>query len=154
MLFRSIGGSTGSTGGGIKLLRWVLIIKAIRRDLFAVVHPRAVRPVRLNGHTVDEDALQSVQKLTLVYLLVLTSGAVLIALDTAAAGLETTGLELIGIATTAIGNVGPAFGQFGPMGSFLALPTVSKLVMIGLMWVGRLEVIPVLVLLTRALWRG
>ena len=149
-----IGGSTGSTGGGIKLLRWVLIIKAIRRDLFAVVHPRAVRPVRLNGRAVDEDALQSVQMLTLVYLLVLTSGAVLIALDTAVAGLETTGLELIGIAATAIGNVGPAFGQFGPMGSFLELPTVSKLVMIGLMWVGRLEVIPVLVLLTRAFWRG
>ena len=149
-----IGGSTGSTAGGIKLLRWYLIIKAIRRELFTSTHPRAVRPVRLNGEPVDEDALQGVQSMTLMYLVVCAVGISIIAIDVARAGMSATGLELVSVGATAIGNVGPAFGQFGPMGSFLELPVVSKLVMVALMWFGRLEVIPVLVLLTRTFWRS
>ena len=149
-----IGGSAGSTGGGIKVIRWLVIIKASRRTLFLTANPDAVRPVRLGGQVIDEDAITAIVAFTFLYLLIFGIAVVLLSLDAArAAGFELTPLEAISASIATLGNIGPGFGSLGPFGSFLDFPVSSKLLMTLLMWLGRLEVIPVLVLFTGAFWK-
>jgi trk system potassium uptake protein TrkH len=149
-----IGGSGGSTGGAIKIVRWVVIVKAVRRELFTTTHPEAVRPIRLAGEVVDEDAVRGVMGFTLLYLLLFAVGTVLISLDVARIGYQINVLEAMSAVAATLGNVGPGFGSLGPFGSYLKFPNSSKLLMVFLMWIGRLEIIPVLVLLTSGYWRS
>jgi trk system potassium uptake protein TrkH len=147
-----IGGSAGSTGGGIKIIRWLVVLKGIRRQLFTTAHPNAVRPVRLGGKVVDEDVITSVYGFTLLYLLTFGVATVLFILDAGRVGLELTILEAASASLATIGNIGPGFGFLGPFGSYGAFPSTSKLLMIFLMWFGRLEIIPVFVVFTGAFW--
>jgi trk system potassium uptake protein len=80
-------------------------------------------------------------------------GAFVLVADAARVGLDLRLIDAVGAAATTLGNVGPAFGFAGPMGSFEPFSDVSTAVMVILMWVGRLEIIPVAVLLTRSYWR-
>ncbi|MFW5929033.1 MAG: TrkH family potassium uptake protein [Halobacteriota archaeon] len=148
-----IGGSAGSTGGGIKVIRWLVVLKAARRELYRTAKPDVVHPVRLGGQVVDEEAVRGIMGFTLLYLVLLGVGAVFIAVDSGRAGLDLTALEALSAALATIGNIGPGFGRIGPYGNFLFFPDTSKLLMVFLMWAGRLEIIPVLVLLTRSFWR-
>ncbi|MFA9517246.1 TrkH family potassium uptake protein [Halopenitus sp. H-Gu1] len=148
-----IGGSAGSTGGGVKVVRWLIIYKMLRRELFETAHPKAVQPIRLGGHVVDEDAIWGVVGFTLLYLILFAIGVLIIGLDAARVGIELTALEAIGASLATIGNIGPAFGRLGPFGSYLSLPPTTKLWMVFLMWIGRLEIIPVLVLFTGGFWK-
>ncbi|ADJ15555.1 TrkH family potassium uptake protein [Halalkalicoccus jeotgali] len=141
-----IGGSAGSTGGGIKVIRWLVILKTLRRELFVAAHPRAVRPVRLAGRVVDEDVIRGLVAFTFLYLLLFGLSAVFLSLDAARIGYELTPMEAITASLATIGNIGPGFGSLGPFGSYLAFSNVSKLLMTFLMWVGRLEIVPVLAL--------
>jgi trk system potassium uptake protein TrkH len=148
-----IGGSAGSTGGAIKPVRILLLGRILRRELDQTVHREAVVPIRFNGRVVDERTLRGVSVFVILYLIVFALGAFGIVLDSARAVTEVTPFEGISAAATALGNVGPAFGQFGPMVSFDPLTYVGKTIMIVLMWMGRLELLPVAVLLTRSYWR-
>ena len=148
-----IGGSAGSTGGGVKIVRWLVILKVSRRTLYQTIHPDAVRPIRLGGQIVDEDAIIPIVAFTFLYLFIFAVSAVLISLDAARVGLELTPLEAISASLATLGNIGPGFGMLGPFGSFLEFPATSRLLMTVLMWLGRLEVIPVLVLFTGAFWK-
>ncbi|MFB6303674.1 MAG: TrkH family potassium uptake protein [Haloferacaceae archaeon] len=147
-----IGGSAGSTGGGVKVVRWLVVVKSIRRQLFTTAHPNAVKPVRLGGHVVDEEVIRAIYGFTLLYLLTFGVATVLILLDAGRVGLELTVLEAISASLATIGNIGPGFGFLGPFGSYLEFPATSKLLMIFLMWIGRLEIIPVFVTFTGAFW--
>jgi len=147
-----IGGSAGSTGGGVKVVRWLVVIKGIRRQLFTTAHPDAIKPVRLGGHVVDEDVISAIYGFTLLYLLTFGVATVLLLLDAGRVGLEMTILEAISASLATIGNIGPGFGFLGPFGSYLEFPATSKLLMILLMWIGRLEIIPVFVIFTGAFW--
>ena len=149
-----IGGSAGSTGGGIKIVRWIVIIKSVKRELFTSIHPEAVSPVRLGGNAIDERAVRGIQAFTLVYMLCFGFGAALLMLDAARVGLDLSAFEGIAAAASTVGNVGPGFGRLGPMGFYEFFPVPSKLLMTFLMWIGRLEIIPVLVLLTSSYWRS
>lgn len=148
-----IGGSAGSTGGGIKVIRWLVVIKTLRRELLTTAHPEVVQPVRLGDYIIDEDVIQAIFAFTLMYLLLLGIATVLIGLDAGRVGLELSTLEAISASLATIGNIGPGFGLLGPFGSFLEFPATTKLLMIFLMWAGRLEIIPVLVLLTGPFWK-
>jgi trk system potassium uptake protein TrkH len=148
-----IGGSAGSTGGGIKIIRWVVVLKAAKRELVTAAHPEEVQPIRLGEHVVDEGAVRGVLGFTVLYLALFGVGAVLISLDAARVGLSLTTLEAISASIATLGNIGPGFGLLGPFGSFLQFPDTSKLFMIVLMWIGRLEIIPAMVLFTGAFWR-
>ena len=148
-----IGGSAGSTGGGIKVIRWLITLKVIRRELFQTAHPEAVRPVRLGGRVVDERTIRAVLAFTLLYFVLFAVGAVFIALDANRIGLDLTVLEAISGSLATLGNIGPAFGRLGPFGSYLDLPNSTKLLMIFLMWAGRLEIITVLTLFTGPFWK-
>jgi trk system potassium uptake protein TrkH len=146
-----VGGSAGSTGGAIKMVRWLIILKALKRELFTTVHPDAVSPIRLSGRPIDDRALRSIYGFTLVYLLLFIA-AVPVVLWLGYAGETLSALEAASAVAATIGNVGPGFGAVGPMNNYLGFPVPSKLLMVGLMWVGRLEIIPVLVVFTRAYW--
>jgi trk system potassium uptake protein len=142
-----IGGSVGSAGGGPKVVRHVLMAKYTLRELRRTLHPRAVLPVKLGGRVVPDQTMREVVVFMLFYILTFAVGAaIVIAL----------GADLVtGISGTAalIGNVGPGFGTVGPMGHFGDLHPVSKVVLTLEMWIGRLEVLTVLVLFRPEVWR-
>ena len=141
-----IGGSAGSTGGGIKVIRWLVVLKTLRRELYTTANPDVVRPVRLGGEVVDETVIRGILVFTMLYLLIFALAAVFIEVDTARVGEPLSGIEAIAASLATIGNVGPALGPLGPFGSYEFLPNTTKLLMIGLMWIGRLEIVPVLAL--------
>jgi trk system potassium uptake protein TrkH len=147
-----IGGSAGSTGGGIKVIRWLVVIKGIRRQLFVTAHPNAVKPVRLGGHIIEEEIIRTIYGFTLLYLLTFGVATVLLLVDAGRVGLEITILEVVSASMATVGNIGPGFGFLGPFGSYLEFPATSKLLMVLLMWIGRLEIIPVFVMFTGAFW--
>ncbi|WP_424014720.1 TrkH family potassium uptake protein [Halorubrum xinjiangense] len=145
-----IGGSAGSTGGGVKIVRWLIVGKAIRRELFTSAHPDIVQPIRLSGNIVDEDAIRSIMAFTILYLVLFGVSAVFLSLDAARIGIQLTMLESTSASLATIGNIGPGFGRLGPFGSYLFFPDTSKLLMVFLMWIGRLEIVPVLAVLISA----
>jgi trk system potassium uptake protein len=148
------GGAAGSTAGGIKVVRHLLIGRILRRELDQTVHPELVAPIRLNQTIVDERTLRAVLAFVLLYVGLFALGTLALMLDAARVDLDLRLLDAVAAAATTLGNVGPAFGFAGPMGSFEPFSDVSKGIMIVLMWLGRLEIIPVAVLLTRAYWRA
>ena len=149
-----IGGSAGSTAGSIKIVRWVVILKSLRRELFTTIHPDAVRPVRLGGRALDERAIRGIFGFTLLYLVIFFVAVVVVLADAARVGLTLSSFEAMSAVAATLGNVGPGFGLVGPMNSYLPFPPTTKLFMVLLMWMGRLEILPVAVLLTRAYWRS
>jgi len=148
-----LGGSAGSTGGSIKIVRWYVIVKSIRRELFTTAHPEAIRPVRLGGRPVDERAIRGIYAFTLLYLVLFFVATGLLFLDGVRTGGSLSVLETMSAVAATLGNVGPGFGAVGPMGSYLEFSDLAKLFMVGLMWIGRLEILPVLVVLTPEYWR-
>jgi trk system potassium uptake protein len=148
-----VGGSAGSTSGSVKVVRHLLMGKILRRELDQTLSPEVVLPIRFNGATVDERTLRAVAAFILLYVGAWVVGASVIAVDSAIVGAGLSPLDSIAASATALGNVGPGLGVTGPFGSFAPLGDVSKITMIGLMWLGRLEIVPVVVLLTRHYWR-
>ena len=149
-----VGGSAGSTTGSIKVVRHLLVGKVLRRELDQTVSPEVVMPIRLNGAAVDERTLRAIAAFILLYVGFWAVGRLghrdrLGDLRRRRSARSTRSR----VAASALGNGGPAFGITGPFGSFAPLGDVSKITMIVLMWLGRLEIIPVVVLLTRHYWR-
>jgi trk system potassium uptake protein TrkH len=148
-----VGSSAGSTGGSIKVVRHLLIGKVLRREIDQTVSPEFVMPIRLNRSPVDERTLRAIAAFILLYVGFWAVGAAVIAIDSAITGVGLGTIDALGTSATTLGNIGPGFGLTGPMGSFAPLGDVSKITLIGLMWVGRLEIVPVVVLMTRHYWR-
>ena len=148
-----VGGCAGSTSGSIKVVRHVLMGKSLRRELRQTVHPEEVVPIRLNSRVLDERTIRAATVFVLLYVGIFVLGAALIAVDTAFRGPDLRPIDAIAVAATTLGNVGPGLGIAGPLGTFEGFSDVSTVAMTILMWVGRLEVIPVVVLLTRRYWR-
>jgi trk system potassium uptake protein TrkH len=142
-----IGGCAGSAGGGPKVVRQVLIARYTLIELRRTLHPRGVLPVKLGGRVVSDDVMRSVLVFFLFYLLVFAVCTVIVI---------SLGADIVtGITATiaCLGNIGPGFNQVGPMGHYGDLPTLSKVTLTAAMWVGRLEVLTVLVLLRPEVWR-
>jgi trk system potassium uptake protein TrkH len=155
LLLMFSGASAGSTGGGIKIIRHLLLFKLVKRELEQTVHREAIVPVRASGRVVDEKALRSLIMFVLLYLFVFAVGSLGLVIDSERAGGETlSAFEAFGAAAACLGNVGPAFGFAGPYGSFEPFSDLSTLICTVLMWLGRVEIIPVVVILTRAYWRS
>jgi trk system potassium uptake protein TrkH len=148
------GGSAGSTAGSIKVVRHLVIGRVLRRELDQAMHPEYVAPVRVNRVAVDERTVRAVIAFVLLYVGIFVAGAVLLLLDAHRVDLELTPFDALAASATTLGNVGPAFGFAGPMGSFEPFSDVSTAIMTGLMWIGRLEIVPVVALFTRAYWRA
>jgi trk system potassium uptake protein TrkH len=149
-----LGGSAGSTGGAVKMVRWLVLLKTLKRELFVTVHPDAVEPLRLGGQVLDERGVRGIYAFTAIYFALFVVGSAFVAIDTGRVQETVTAFEAMSAVAATLGNVGPGFGIVGPMNSYLAFPNTTKLLMVGLMWVGRLEILPVLVLVTRSYWRS
>jgi trk system potassium uptake protein TrkH len=146
--------SAGSTSGGPKLVRHVLIGRMLRRELEQTVHPELVSPIRLDRRVVDERILRGAVVFVLLYVALFALGTLGLVVDSARAGVDVTPFDAVAAAATTIGNVGPGLGFAGPYGSFEPFSDLSKAIMIVLMWLGRLEIVPIAVLLTRSYWRA
>ena len=147
-LLMFIGGCAGSAAGGPKVVRHVLMARVTIRELRRTLHPRAILPVKLGGRVVPERILRDVQVFVLFYLLTFAVGAALVVFF---------GADLVTGITASIaclGNIGPGFETVGPMASFAHLHPVSKIVLTLEMWIGRLEVLTVLVLFRFEAWRS
>ncbi len=147
ILVMFIGACAGSTGGGIKVVRILVLLKHSRNELFKALHPRAVRSVKFNNKNVPEEIISSIVSFVVIYLLVFVSSALI---------LSVLGMDIITSITASIatlGNIGPGLNVVGPMGSFDPIPPLGKLVLIANMWIGRLEVYTVILLFTPEFWK-
>jgi trk system potassium uptake protein TrkH len=147
-----VGGCAASTAGSIKVARHLLIARVIGREVVRTVHPELVRPVRLNRSIVDEQALLAVITFVLIYALVFVIGAAVLTLEAAFRGPDMGVLEIVFASASTLGNAGVGLGPAGASGSFASFGDPSTVAMTLLMWVGRLEILPVFVLLRRSYW--
>ncbi|MFN8204350.1 MAG: TrkH family potassium uptake protein [Solirubrobacteraceae bacterium] len=154
LLLMFIGASAGSTGGSIKVVRHLLLFRIVRRELMTAAHTDMVVPVRVNGVAIDERALRSAVGFVALYLLTFALGSLglVIVAQHAHSGLGV--FEAIGASASCLGNVGAGFGFAGPFGSYAPFSDLSTAILTAQMWLGRVEIIPVIVLLTRSFWRG
>lgn len=142
-----VGGCAGSAGGGIKVIRTLFGLKYLRREITQIIHPQAVLPIKIDQKTLPEDIQRQIIGFLFFYIVILVCSSL------AVTAIEGDGaIGLVGTAAT-IGNIGPGFGQIGPMGSFGGLSTLTKLIFIFNMVVGRLELIPFLAMLHPDFWR-
>jgi trk system potassium uptake protein TrkH len=154
LLLMFLGASAGSTGGSIKVIRHLLMFRIIRRELEQAVHREIVIPVRLNRSVVDDRALRGIVAFIVLYMGIFALGALGLVVDARRATVDVQSFEALGAAAACLGNVGPAFGFAGPFGSYAPFSDLSTGILTGLMWLGRLEIVPVAVLLTRGYWRA
>ena len=146
------GGSVGSAAGSIKIIRWYVIKRVISRELYQDVHPSAVVPIKTSTEILDEDTVQGLLAFTLLFLVLFAVSTVLLYFDTVRTGLDLSPLEATSMAMATLGNIGPGFGIVGPMNGYLPFSHAAKLYMSFLMWIGRLEILSVLVILTPSYW--
>jgi len=142
-----IGGSAGSTGGGMKCVRILLLLKQGRRELSRLIHPHGVIPVRLGGQVVSDGVIQSVWGFFFLFILVFILASVIMSL---------LGLDIItafvSVAAT-INNIGPGLGAVGPMDNYTSIPVIGKWILIFCMLVGRLELYTIIILLVPEFWK-
>ena len=143
-----LGGSAGSTSGGIKVVRHLVLIKNGFLEFKRTLHPSAILPLRYNNKSVSGDIVFNVLGFFILYMLSFIVGSL---------GFALLGLDFessIGVAASSLGNVGPALGEFGPSNNFIEMPTAGKLWAAFLMLIGRLELFTVLILFTPFFWRN
>jgi trk system potassium uptake protein TrkH len=149
-----VGGCGGSPTGALKIFRLILVTRVATREISSTVHPEMMIPVRLSGRVVPDRVVRGAVAYTLLYLGVFVLGTVAILVDVARGSSTVSLLEAVSAAAATIGNVGPGFGFLGPMGSYEPFSDLSTGILTVLMWAGRMELLPVLVLLTRSYWRA
>jgi trk system potassium uptake protein TrkH len=149
-----VGGCAGSTAGSIKVVRHLVLARLLGREVTRTVHPELVSPVRVNGSIVDHQAQLAVISFVLIYLGVFVAGTAVLALDAAFDGKpDPAALDLIYASASTLANAGVGLGAAGATGSFATFGDASTIAMTVLMFVGRLEILPVVVLLRRSYWR-
>jgi trk system potassium uptake protein TrkH len=142
------GGCAGSTGGGIKIVRHLLLFKNSLLELKRLIHPRAIIPVRYNNHSVPQEIISNVLAFFLFYIFIFIVGSII---------MTTLGLDFmsaIGSVATSLGNVGPAIGTVGPTDNFSHIHWAGKWVLSFLMLLGRLELFTILVIFSPAFWKS
>jgi len=141
------GGSTGSTSGGIKIARHLIVLKNIKSVFIRLNHPNALAPIKLNGKVVNESTNNSILSFVILYLFLFIIGTVIVV---------GTGVDPVTSASsvaTCMAGIGPGLGQVGPMGNFAHLPEIAKVVLSLLMIIGRLEIITVFTLFSKSFWK-
>ncbi len=141
------GGCAGSTTGGIKVVRILLLAKYGYRELFRSLHPKAILPVRLGRKMVPQNVMESILSFFILYIFIF----VIASLIMSALGMDV--ISATSAAATTLGNVGPGFNLIGPAMHFGDVHPIGKLVLILCMWIGRLEIYTVVVLLIPEFWK-
>ena len=147
MMLMMVGACAGSTGGGMKVARLLLLLKSLRRNIRQVLHPSTVRVIRSNGSVVDETVVRNTNAYLAAYVIIMVISVILISLD----GFSVT--TNISAVFACFNNIGPGLEAVGPTCNFAGFSILSKLVLILDMLAGRLEIFPILVLFARSTWR-
>ena len=143
------GSCASSAGGGVKIVRWLLILKIMKSEMAKILHPKAVFNIKVGRYSVPKDVLYQTLMFVSFYLAILVLSAFLIAV------IEQNTIVGISGAVSSLGNIGPGLGNIiGPLGSYDGLHDASKFIIILDMYVGRLELIPFLVLFQKDLWKN
>lgn len=146
LLLMFVGACAGSTAGGFKCARVVILIKKIRRELKKLIHPRSVNAMRFEGKGIDNQVISSVSSYLTVYIVIFCATLLVISLD----GFDTE--TNISVVAACFNNIGPAFGAAGPASNYAAFSPLSKIVLSVVMLFGRLEIYPILLTLTPSTW--
>ena len=141
------GACAGSTGGGIKVSRFVILFKSIGREMSRMLHPRQVKNTTVDGKSVDGDTVHNVLVYIAVYVFVYVGSILLLGLD--GKDLETTFTAVV----ATVNNIGPGLGEIGPVGNYAGFSVLSKLVLTFDMLAGRLELFPMLLLFSPKTWK-
>lgn len=142
------GGSTGSTSGGLKMMRLIVLIKNSLLELRRQIHPTAVIPVRFNGKAVPANIANTIAAFVLIYLIIFFLGSLIMTLF----GLDF--MSAVGSVAATLGNIGPGIGSVGPVDNFAHIPQGGKVFLSFLMLMGRLELFTVLILFMPYFWRN
>lgn len=144
-----MGSCASSAGGGIKMARWLVVFKTMKSEITRILHPNAIINIKVDGKTVQPEVARQIIVFVFFYFLIFAGIGVLLSIFEGDTVLGLTG------AISALGNIGPSFApSLGPMGSFDGLEATSKVIMIVGMLVGRLEIIPFLVMFQKDFWRA
>ena len=147
LVLMMIGACAGSTGGGIKCARILLLLKGVRRNISQMLHPQKVQVIRVNGKVVDERILSNTNSYLAVYLVILIVSFLLLGLDEFSI---TTNFSAV---MACFNNIGPGFDAVGPTCNFSIFSPLSKIILIIDMLAGRLEIFPILILLAPKTWK-
>ena len=142
-----IGGSAGSTGGGIKVVRVMLLLKNSYLEFKRLLHPNAIIPVRINQRAVKPEIITNVLAFAIFYLIIFSISSLI---------MTTLGLDIdtaMGSSITCLGNIGPGIGDVGPMDNFADIPGAGKWILSFLMVLGRLELFTVMIIFSPVFWR-
>jgi len=147
LILMFIGGTAGSTTGSIKSIRVLLLLKVGYKEIYQLIHPHAVTPVKLNGKVVPPEVIKSVMGFSFLFIGIFAVSALALSWT----GLDT--MTAISSAAASIGNIGPALGETGPALNYFHIPDSAKCIIIFNMLLGRLEIYTLLILLIPAFWR-
>ena len=147
LILMVVGACAGSTGGGLKCVRALLLFKVLRRNIHQVLHHRRVQSIRVNDQVMDEKVLDSANAYLAAYVIILFASFVVISLDGFSVGTNFSAV------LACFNNIGPGLEAVGPTCNYAAYSVLSKLVLIADMLAGRLEIFPILVLFSRSTWK-
>lgn len=142
-----IGASAGSAGGGIKIIRFIYIVKYLRREIIHILHPKAIIPIKLDNVIVPREVGRQILGFVFFYFLIFMIISLIVSIIENNAVLGITGTA------ATLGNIGVAFEIIGPMSSFAALTITTKILFMFTMLIGRLELIPIIAMLQMDFWR-
>ena len=147
LILMFVGACAGSTGGGMKISRFIIYIKSAQKEIACLLHPNSVKKIKMDDKVVDHETLRSANVYLIIYVLLVSASVLLVSLN---------GFDLITTVTSVIAtfnNIGPGLGVVGPMGNYSSLSVLSKLVLIFDMLAGRLEIFPIVMLFFRDTWK-
>jgi trk system potassium uptake protein TrkH len=150
------GACSGSTSGGFKCVRLSIIYNVLCNEIKRILHPRAVLPVKMNDNVISTSVVQTLLAFSSLFVVSLFVGAFILALSGVSPESPRQQFdyyEAFGIAMSSLSNIGPGMGYYGPVHSWSILGGLSKVVCSVLMLIGRLEIFPMLLLLTKTFWR-
>lgn len=142
-----IGGCAGSAGAGIKVVRLLFVFKYLKKEIKKILHPQAIIPIKLEGITLSRDVVHQMLTFIIFYYLIFLVSAIFVTI------IENNIIVGLSGSITTLGNIGPGFEQIGPMGNYDSLQPITKVIFIGNMIVGRLELIPFIAMLHPDFWR-
>lgn len=146
-LLTLLGACAGSTGGGFKVSRWIVLLRCVKNEISYAIHPRSVRKIHMDGHSVEKSVIRSIQVYTMIYVLIFMGSFLLLSLN------EFDFVTNITAVAATFNNVGPGLNMVGPAGNYSEFSVFSKCILMFDMLAGRLELLPMLVLLSPKTWR-
>ncbi len=142
-----IGACAGSTGGGLKVGRMIIIVKAVWRELRRAINPKRVKAIKLDGAVIEKDVVLTTSAYFIIYMFIIGISSLLISIDNF--DFTTTITAIV----TCINNVGPGFAAVGPTENFADFSNFSKIILSANMLIGRLEIFPIMILFMRSTWK-